>query len=72
MLFRSENCYWWQKILTSVYSEPTGQLSLFRWYFVRVMQQKSIDGISTGVAKRIKGVWSNVSDFLEQLKKYSA
>ena len=39
---------------------------------LRVMQQKSIDGISTGVAKRIKGVWSNVSDFLEQLKKYSA
>ena len=33
---------------------------------------KSIDEISTGVAKRLKRMCSNDNDFLEQSKKYSA
>ena len=33
---------------------------------------KSIDEISTGVAKRLKRMCSNDNDFLQQSKKYSA
>ena len=38
---------------------------------LRVSQQKTIDGISTRAAKRLKWISSNDRDFLEQSRKYS-
>ena len=59
-----------KKISTSVYSKPTD--SHLYLDGTSCHPTKSIDGISTGVAKRLKRICSSNSDFLEQSKKYSA
>ena len=59
-----------KKLLTSVYSKPTN--SHLYLDGTSCHPTKSIDPISTGVAKRLKLICSNDCDFLEQSKKYSA
>ena len=59
-----------KKLLTSVYSKPTD--SHLYLDGTSCHPTKSIDGISTGVAKQPKRICSNESDVLEQSKKYSA
>ena len=59
-----------KKLLTSVHSKPTN--SHLYLDGTSCHPTKSIDPISTGVAKRLKLICSNDCDFLEQSKKYSA
>ena len=59
-----------KKILTSVYSKPTDS-DLYLDDTLR-HPTKSIDAISTGVAKQLKQICSNDSDFFKQSKIYSA
>ena len=58
-----------KKLLTSAYSKPTN--SYLYLDGTSCHPARSIDAISTGVAKRVKRICSNDSDFLEQSKKYS-
>ena len=59
-----------KKLAISVYSKPAD--SHLYLDGASCYPTKSINGISTGVAKRIKQIRSNDNDFLEQSKKYSA
>ena len=70
MLFKLENYYYDKNLLTSVYSKLTD--SHFYLDGTSCHPTKNIDGISTWVAKQLKRICSNESDFLEQSKKYSA
>ena len=58
-----------EKLLTSVYSKPTN--SHLYLDGTSCHPTKSIDTISTGVAKRLKWICPNNKDFLEQSKKNS-
>ena len=59
-----------KKLVISVYSKPVD--SHLYLYDASCHPTKSIDGISTGVAKPLKQIHSNDIDFLEQSKKHSA
>ena len=59
-----------KKILISVYSKPTD--SHLYLHGTSCHPARSIDAISIGVAKRLKRIYSNDSNFLEQWKRYSA
>ena len=58
-----------KKFLTSVYSKPTD--SCLYLDGTSCHATKSIDAISTGLAKRLKGIYSNDSNFVDH-SKYSA
>ena len=53
-----------KKLLTSVYNKPTDSHLYLDGTSCHLA--KSIDGFSTGVAKRLKPICSNDRDFLEQ------
>ena len=53
-----------KKFLTSVYNKPTDSHLYLDGTSCHLA--KSIDGFSTGVAKRLKPICSNDRDFLEQ------
>ena len=59
-----------KKLVISVYSKPAD--SHLYLDCASCHPTKSINGVSTGVAKRLKQTQSNDNDFLEQMKKYSA
>ena len=52
------------KLLTTVYSKPTDSHPYLD--VTSAHPAKRIDGISPGEAKRLKGICSSDSDFLEQ------